>query len=152
MTADDRQTLMRAAMAEVRACAAQIADSAGNLLQALPKVPMDDGLRATAIELSAGLNDTAGRVTFELALLQAQLGECKADAQAVVRTLSTMDATMMGALATVADLVERLEKAAEREASNERAFVLVIEATGVMLQGLENAKVATEALCAATPP
>jgi hypothetical protein len=151
MTADDRRTLMRAAMAEVRACAAQIADSAGNLLQALPNVPMDEGLRTTAVELSAGLNDTAGRVTFELALLQTQLGEGKADAETVVRTLSTMDATMMGALATVADFVDQLEKAAERDPANERAFVLVIEATGVMLQGLENAKVATEALGAARP-
>jgi hypothetical protein len=89
-------------------------------------------------------------VTFELALLQTQLGEGKADAEAVVRTLSTMDATMMGALASVADFVDRLEKAAERDEANERAFVLVIEATGVMLQGLENAKIATEALRAAT--
>jgi hypothetical protein len=150
VTAENRQVLLRAAMAEVRACAAQIADSAVSLLQDLPGVPLDEELRATAVELIAGLNDTAGRVTFELALLQAQSGEPGTDAATVVRTLSSMDATMMGALATVADFVDRLEKAAERDEANERAFVLVIEATGVMLQGLENAKVATEALRAAT--
>ena len=57
---------------------------------------------------------------------------------------------MMGALAAMADFVDELEKAAERDEANERAFVLVIEATGVLLQGLEQAKAATQALRAAT--
>lgn len=151
MTVGDTQRLLRAAIAAVRDCAARIEDRAESLLKALPKVPMDDGLRATAVELSAGLKDAAGRVTFELALLQTQLGEDKTDAATAVRTLSSMDATMMDALAAVADLADELEKAAERDEENERAFVLVIEASGVMLQGLEKAKAATETLRAAMP-
>jgi len=151
MTAGDTRQMIRAAMAAVRDCAAQVEDRAGSLLQALPKMPMDEGLRATAIELSAGLKDTAGRVTFELALLQAQLGEDKVDAATVVRTLSGMDAAMMDALAGLADVVDELETAAERDEQNERAFVLVIEAAGVMLQGLEKAKAATQALRSAVP-
>ena len=39
------------------------------LLESLPSVPMDAALRAIAGDLFAGLADTAGRVTFELALL-----------------------------------------------------------------------------------
>jgi hypothetical protein len=138
-------------MAAVRDCAVRMEDRAASLLEALAIVPMDEGLRATAIDLIAGLKDAAGRVTFELALLQAQLGEDKADAATAVRTLSSMDATMMDALAAVADLADELEKAAERDEEYERAFVLVIEASGVMLQGLEKAKAATEMLRAGMP-
>jgi hypothetical protein len=57
----------------------------------------------------------------------------------------------MDALAAVADLADALEKAAERDEEKERAFVLVIEALGVMLQGLEKAKAATETLRAGMP-
>jgi hypothetical protein len=138
-------------MAAVRDCTVRMEDRAASLLEALARVPMDEGLRATAIELVAGLKDAAGRVTFELALLQAQLAEDKADAATAVRTLSSMDATMMDALAAVADLADELEKAAERDEVYERAFVLVIEASGVMLQGLEKAKAATETLRAGMP-
>jgi hypothetical protein len=90
-------------------------------------------------------------VTFELALLQTQLAEGKADAATVVRALPNMDATMMTAVAAIADVVDQLESAAERDEENEQAFVLVIEATGVMLQGLEKARAATQALGAAAP-
>ena len=151
MTVGDTQRLLRAALAAVRDCAAQMETQAESLLQALPNTPMDEDLRANALESSARLKDTSGRVTFELALLQAQLGEDKADAASAVRTLASMDATMMDALAAVADLADALEKAAERDEEKERAFVLVIEALGVMLQGLEKAKAATETLRAGMP-
>ena len=151
MTTGDRKTLLHAAMVAVRDCADQMETQAASLLQALPKVPMNEGLQATAIELGAGLRDASSRVTFELALLQAELGEAKADAATVVRTLSSLDATMMGALAGMAEVVEKLEAAAERDEGNERPFVLMIEATGVMLQGLEKARAATQALSAAMP-
>jgi hypothetical protein len=146
MTSNDKQHKVLAALAAVRDCAAQMEERAENLLQALPNEPMDAGLRATVIKQAAGLKDTAGRVSFELALLQAQLGEAKADAATVIQALSSMDATMMSALASAADVVDELEKAAELDETNERPFVLVIEATGAMLQGLEKAKSATEAL------
>jgi len=107
-------------------------------------------LRANTREQSEGLKDASSRVTFELALLQTELVEGKTDTATVVQRLSSMDALMMGALAAMADVVDELEKAAERDEANERAFVLVIEATGVLLQGLENAKAATQVLRTAT--
>jgi hypothetical protein len=151
MTTGDRKTSLHAAMAAVRDCADQMETQAASLLQALPGMPMNERLRVTAIELSAGLRDASSRVTFELALLQAELGEARADAATVVRTLSSLDATMMGALAGMAEVVEKLEKAAERDEGTERPFVLMIEATGVMLQDLEKARAATQSLSAAMP-
>lgn len=148
---NDRQTLLRAAMAAVRKCADTMEAQAERLLRGLPDVATTEKLRSTALELSAGLKDTSGRVNFELALLQTELGEGKADAATAMRSLSRMDATMMGALDGVADLVDRLEGAAEQDESCEPAFVLVIEAAGVMLQSFENARAATQALGAAMP-
>jgi len=151
MTTRDRQKVLKAAMAAVRECADTMETHAASLLQALPTVPMGEGLRTNARVLSEGLKDASSRVTFELALLQTELVEGKADAATVVQRLSGMDALMMGALAGMADLADLLEKAAEHDEENERAFVLVIEASGVLLQGLEQAKAATQALRAATP-
>jgi hypothetical protein len=151
MPAGNTKTLLLAAVAAVRDCADKMEDRAASLLEAMPKVPMDEALRATAIELSTGLRDTSGRVTFELALLQTQLGEGTADAAMAIRALSSMDATMMAALAAIADVADQLESVAERDEQNERAFVLVIEAAGVMLQSLEKARAATQALSAALP-
>jgi hypothetical protein len=146
MKDDDRKTMLRAAIAAVRDCADTMETQAAGLLQALPRAAISEELRARALELSAGLKDASGRVTFELALLQTQLGEGKADAPAAVKRLSAMDAAMMSAVAALADVVDQLEKAAEHDGQFEPAFVLVIEATGVMLQGIEQAKVATQAV------
>ena len=121
-------------------------NSADGLLRALPTMPMDEILRASSLETGTSLKDTAGRVEFEVALLQAQLGEGKTNVPNVIKALSSMDATIMGALASAADVVDELEAAAERDERNEPPFVMMIEATGVMLQGLEKAKAATEAL------
>jgi hypothetical protein len=133
----------RAAIAAVRDCADTIEDRSASLLKSLPDVPMDDALRATVVELGARLRDASSRVTFELALLQAELSEQKADARTAVQRLSLMDATMMDALEAIPDVVDQLEKAAERDEQYEPAFVLVIEASGVMLQALEKARAAT---------
>jgi len=66
-----------------------------------------------------------------------------------VKRLSAMDATMMAAVAALTDVVDQLEEAAERDERHEPAFVLMIEATGVLLQALGEARAATEALGAA---
>ena len=134
----------RAAIAAVRDCADTIEDRAANLLKSLPDLPMEDALRATVAELGARLRDASSRVTFELALLQAELGEDKVDDAAAVNRLSMMDAAMMGALEAVPDIVDQLEHSAERDEQYEPAFVLVIEAAGVMLQSLDTAKAATQ--------
>jgi len=122
---------------------------ATGLLEALPKAAISEVLRASALELTGGLKDASGRVTFELALLQAELTDEKAAAVTAVKRLSAMDATMMAAVAALTDVVDQLEAAAERDEKYEPAFVLVIDATGVLLQALERARTATEALGAA---
>lgn len=133
----------RAAIAAVRDCADTIEGRSAKLLKLLPDVPMEDALRATVAELGTRLRDASSRVTFELALLQTELGEDKVDDAAAVNRLSMMDAAMMGALEAVPDVVDQLEKAAERDEKYEPAFVLLIEAAGVMLQALEKARAAT---------
>jgi len=143
--------LLQAAMAAVRDCASTMETQAASLLAALPKVPMDEALRASALDLSAGLRDASSRVTFELALLQAELGEGKAETASAVQRLAGMDALIMSAVAAMADVADELEKAAERDETHERSFVLVIEATAAMLQGLEKAKAATQALATTGP-
>ncbi len=151
MTADDRNHSLRAAMTAVRDCAETMEAQAASLLQALLRLPMDEGLRARAMERVDRLKDASGRVMFELALLQAEAGEGKAKAAKVVERLTGMDAVMMDALATLTDVVAELEKAAERDEANESAYVRVIEAMGVLLQGLKTAKAATETVAATVP-
>ncbi len=141
-----REDLAQEALAAVLACADRMEERAVSLLQVLPELPMDAKLRTAASDLGAGLKDTAGRVMFELALLRARVDDCRADHAAVVRKLAGLDAAMMSALAPLADLADRLEAAAERDEQNERAFVLVIESAGAMLQNLNDAKEATQAL------
>ena len=135
-------------MAAVRDCADRMEERAASLLESLPTVSMDAGLRATASQLCSGLQETAARVAFELALLQTELDERKADTAAAIRKLVGLDATMMETLAPVAEVADQLEGAAERDEQNERAFVMVIEAAGVMMQALEKARAATAALSA----
>jgi hypothetical protein len=147
----DKRNLLSAAIAAVRDCADTMEAQAGDLLQALPTVPMEEGLRPQTLQISAQLKEASSRVTFELALLQAEVSEGKAAVATAIERLSGMDATMMRVLAALPDAVDQLEKAAERDEAHEPAFVLVIEATSVMLQGLSRAKAATEALGAAGP-
>jgi len=85
-------------------------------------------------------------VTFELAMLDAELSKGGPPDADTVRRLIGVEATMMEALAPLAELADALEGAAERDPEQERAFVLVIEATGEMLQGLDRAREATAAL------
>ncbi len=141
----------KSAVSVVRKCADAMVSQASSLLQSLPNLAMQEALRATALQLAAGLKDTSERVMFELALLQTELGEGKADGAAVVRRLSGLDAAMMGAVAPLAEVVDALEKAAERDEAQEPAFVLVIESVGSLLQALEHAKKATAALEAILP-
>lgn len=138
-----------AAVSAVRACADAMQAQAESLLRSLPDVSMDATLRAKALELSAELKDTSNRVMFELALLETELGEGKADAAATLRRLSGLDAAMMAVVAGATGLVEQLEKAAERDEQQEPAFVLVIDAVGILLQELERARSATGALATA---
>ena len=75
MTSSAKRTLLSAAIAAVRDCADTMETQATGLKQALPELSLDGESQAAVLELASGLKDTAGRVTFELALLQAELGE-----------------------------------------------------------------------------
>jgi len=151
MTTAAGKTLPRAALVAVRDCAETLETQAASLKQQLPTVAIETGLRATALGLSAGLRDVSSRVTFELALLQTELGASSTSVATAVERLTQMDASMMSAVAALTDVVDQLETAAERDEASEPAFVLVIEATGVMLQALAKARAATEALRHAAP-
>jgi hypothetical protein len=114
--------------------------------QALPELSLDGESRAAVLELASGLKDTAGRVTFELALLQAELGEGEMPDTAAVQRLSNLDSTMMTALDAVADVAGQLEKAAELQEQCEPPFALVMQAARVMLRKFGNARAATQVL------
>lgn len=147
MKAEPQQTLpVNEAMAAVRGCADTMESQATRLLQSLPGLPMDESLRATALALGAALKDTSGRALFEVALLQGEIDDGKADVTAVVRVLAGVDSAMMEVVATATDVVDQLEQAAERDEQHEAAFVLVIEAVAVMMQALDEARTATSAL------
>jgi hypothetical protein len=146
MTNADGRSVFHAAMTAARDCADTLDAQATHLVGSLAEVPMDGGLRAQAVEHCATLKDRAGRVAFELALLEAEVGQGERPGQDAVRRLVGLEATMMEALAPLAELSDALERAAERDIAQELAFVLVIEATGVMLQGLDRARAATAAL------
>jgi hypothetical protein len=133
-------------MAAARDCADTMKAQAANLAGAAADVPMDAALRAQTVEHCATLKDRAGRATFELALLEAELAKGGPPTEETVRRLIGVEATMMEALAPLAELADALELAAERDPAQEQAFVLVIEATGVMLQGIDRAREATAAL------
>jgi hypothetical protein len=140
------RAIFSAALTAARDCADTMEAQAASLVGAVADVPMDAVLRAQTVEHCAMLKDRAGRVTFELALLEADLAKGGSPGEDAVRRLVGVEATMMEALAPLAELADALERAAERDPAQERAFVLVIEATGVMLQGLDRAREATAAL------
>jgi hypothetical protein len=146
MTAGARRTLLSAAIAAVRDCAETMETQAMGLEQALPELSLDGESQAAVLELASGVKDTAGRVTFELALLQAELGEGEMPDTAVVQRLSNLDSTMMTALDAVADVAGQLEKAAELQEQCEPPFALVMQAARVMLGKFGNARAATQVL------
>ena len=150
MNTTDTPVLMRAAMAAVRDCADTMETEADSLLLALPELSIDEEFRPDVLKLSSGLKDTAGRVTFELALLQTQIDAGQVDAAMVVQRLSNLDSTMMTALDASTDVVSKLEKAAERDEAHEPAFALLMQATRGMLRKFGTARAATLVLRPAT--
>jgi len=107
---------------------------------------MNAALRQSTREMSAGLKDTAERVTFELALLKVELSEGRVDVEAVVQRLSNLDSTMMTALGAAADVAGQLKKAAELQEQYEPPFELIMHAARVMLRKFGNARAATQVL------
>ena len=151
MSSTDPAVLMRAAIGAVRECADTLEAQALGLERALPELRMEPSARAAVAALAEGLKDTAGRVTFELALLQAELGDGRADAAAVVQRLANLDSSLMTALDAGTDVLSQLEVAAERDEAHEPVFALVLQAVQVMLRKLGTARAATGVIDAEPP-
>ena len=139
------------AMSAVRECADAMAGQAERLKRALPDLAMGEALRADALRWSEALSDTSQRVLFEIALLQAELSEGRADLPVVIRRLSALDAAMLDVVAGSTELVEQLERAAERDEAQEPAFVVVIETMARLMAACESAQDATRTLRDALP-
>ena len=137
---------VQVAIAAVRECADSLGGRAETLGRALPPLRMDELLRAGAMELSAALSDTAVHVTADLALLQIEIADGRADVATVASRLSGLDQAMMRAVASAAELADELEAAAKRDETIGPVFELVIEAVGVMLQDLARAEAETHKL------
>lgn len=144
MTASNATNLLQAAMAAIRGCADTMDERAAGLAESLTTAAIGERLRLSAIERCAGLRDASSRVTFELALLDAEVQEASADASDAVRRLSAMDATLLSAVAAMTEIVDQLESVAENDDRLEPVYVRVVEAVGAVLQVLEKAKAATQ--------
>lgn len=135
-----------AALAAVTECATAVAAEAARLRAQLPtlSVPADlqDDARAQVRTLAQEGEGAAG----VLQELQSATESGALNAAEVVRVLTEIEARMMNQLAQLADLSDRLEKAAETDERVEPSFVLVIEAAGVLLQRFQAAQESTQAL------
>lgn len=145
----DPRTLVLDAIANVRDCAARMRASADNLQEELPRVRVDENLRAAAKGLCGRLAEASSDALSAVDEQRDAALKPELDAAVVLRALSGIEAGMMDVLAGFAELVEKLEAAAERDERCEPAFVLVIEAAGGLLQCFQTARSSTDALRAA---
>lgn len=134
------------AIESVREFGTQMGTSAQALRAALPTVRLSAADRTRALELCGHLSAAAVEVTSGAAGLDAVNASSDDEIREVLRTLSMLEAQGMEVLSALTSLADALEQAAERDESNEPAYVLVIEAAGGLMQSFEKAKTATEAL------
>lgn len=145
----ERRTLVLDAIADVRDCAVQMRASAENLRKELPRVRVDENLRAAANGLCGRLVQVSSEALSTVGEQRDAALAPEPDAVVILRALSDVEARMMDVLAGFAGLVEKLEAAAERDERCEAAYVLVIEAAGGLLQRFQAARTSTDALRAA---
>ena len=139
----DHQGKTAAALSAVRECANTMMAEAEEMQRVLPDLVMEEALRVRALRWCDALKDTAQRVVFEVALLQAQSAEGRTDPAMVLRQVAGLDAAMMDVVAASTELVEELEAAAERDESQEPSFVVMIEMVARLMAVCESAQVAT---------
>ena len=144
------ETLLPAAMAAVTECAAQVQTEATSLQEQLKTLRVPALLSDEAAALALSLDAEAVGALAVLQELRPATASGYLNAAEVLRVLTEIDARLIGALAGLADLSGRLEKAAETDERCEPAFVLVIETAGRLLQRFQQAQAATQALRAAT--
>ena len=141
---------MESAMAAVTECAAQVQAEATSMQEQLKTLRVPALLSDEASALALSLDAEAVGALAVLQELRAATDSGYLNAAEVLRVLTEIDARLIGALAGLADLSGRLEKAAETDERCEPAFVLVIETAGRLLQRFQQAQGATQALRAAT--
>jgi hypothetical protein len=139
----------QSAIENVRDCGSQMGTTAQALRAALPRIPMDVAERTRTLELCEQFSAVASEVESGVVGLDAISAESDDEIREVVHTLSTLEAQMMQVLAASTLLVDSLEQSAERDAANESAYVLIIEAAAGLLHSFQKAKSSTEALRAA---
>jgi hypothetical protein len=145
----DPRSLVLDAIADVRDCAVQMRARAENLQKELPRVRVDENLRAAAKGLCGRLAEVSSDALSTVGEQRDAALAPQPDATAILRLLSGIEARMMDVLAGFAELVEKLEAEAERDERCEPAFVLAIETAGGLLQRFQAAKTSTDALRAA---
>ena len=139
-------TLLPAAMAAVTECAARMSTEATQLQERLRTLLLPEPLAEEVPALVLALDAEAVGALGVLKELRPATESGYLNAADVLRVLTEIDARMMGALSSLVDLSGRLEKAAEVDERCERAFVLVIEAAGRLLEGFKPAQAATRSL------
>lgn len=142
----DTRTLALDAIADVRDCAMLMRANAAGLQKELPKVRVDENLRAATRGLCERLSEVSSGVVSGVGELRDAVLSAELDAAGVLRDLSGMEEQMMDVLAGFAELVDKLEQAGERDERCEPAFVLVIETAGNLLQRFQAAKTSTDLL------
>ncbi len=127
---------LREATAEVRRCADAMSAQAARLQAAIATLGVEAALREGVDELCQHVQDVAGRVVFELALMEDELARRRAGHLPPLQRLIGLEASMMGALTPIADFAERLEEAAVADPARFAAYVRVVETAGAMLEAL----------------
>jgi hypothetical protein len=144
--AGELKVRLPAALAAVTECATAVVAEAARLQAKLPALPvpaeLQDDVRARVRTLAEEGEGAAG----VLQELQTATESGALNAAEVVRVLTEIEARMMNELAQLAELSDRLEKAAEMDERVEPSFVLVIEAAGRLLKRFQSAQEATQAL------
>lgn len=148
---EDLADRLRAAIAAVTECAAEMLAEAGNLQEQLKPLWVPEPLAEETHALALTLDAEAVGALGVLKELRSATESGTLNGAEVQRVLTEIDARLIGALGGLADLSGRLEKAAETEERLEPAFVLVIEAAGRLLAGFQSAQAATRALRDAMP-
>jgi chromosome condensin MukBEF ATPase and DNA-binding subunit MukB len=150
--AGELKVRLPAALAAVTECATAVVAEAARLQAKLPALPvpaeLQDDARARVRTLAQAGEGAAG----VLQELQSATDSGALNAAEVVRVLTEIEARVMNELAQLAELSDRLEKAAETDERVEPSFVLVIETAGRLLQRFQAAQGATQALRDAMVP
>jgi chromosome condensin MukBEF ATPase and DNA-binding subunit MukB len=144
--ASELEHRLPAAIAAVTECATSVVAEVARLHAKLPTLPVPAELQEDVRALARTLAQAGEGAAGVLQELQSATESGALNAAEVVRVLTEIEARVMNELAQLAELSDRLEKAAETDERVEPSFVLVIETAGRLLQRFQAAQEATQAL------